>query len=338
MKTRSEIDALNGHRLEDYHRQDLLDEYYFVEFTRFPDETEMTSQEAADAGFFTETASAIIRVTTVDEAGQLKMQSAFVAGKSSPEAPRHDKTAITQVAAKFGVDIEDLNSAETLARPLLIRKDSLPNGVIDLVREYDEAVGGTFFGEQKPAQDYLAYRDVCRQREFELESVVEEITEKLIAESTTLNTPLDASNRLHQLSEKLMVDRTIEDDTINPRVFGQESANYINQARLSYAQGNWYELEAAREKAQSTARSYSCPSGAQRSAQAEHGLKGDNSNTNSGEKCPEIKNGQITRCPFCKNKVRAIVPNKETIYCSNPACPRAAPRMKGQEKPEKKFL
>jgi hypothetical protein len=53
-----------------------------------------------------------------------------------------------------------------------------------------------------------------------------------------------------------------------------------------------------------------------------------------GEKnCPEVKNGQITNCPHCGKRVRAIVEkekhtNSEIIYCSNDACEFAAPALR----------
>ncbi len=44
-----------------------------------------------------------------------------------------------------------------------------------------------------------------------------------------------------------------------------------------------------------------------------------------GKDCPEIKDGQRVRCPHCRKEVRAIVPDKESIYCSNKECKLAAP-------------
>jgi hypothetical protein len=45
-------------------------------------------------------------------------------------------------------------------------------------------------------------------------------------------------------------------------------------------------------------------------------------------KCPEIKDGQITNCPHCKKRVKAIVPDRETIFCSNDECKLAAPGLR----------
>ena len=47
------------------------------------------------------------------------------------------------------------------------------------------------------------------------------------------------------------------------------------------------------------------------------------------KKCKEVKDGQSVKCPGCKKQVHAIVPNRETIYCSNPKCNLAAPHLKG---------
>lgn len=44
-----------------------------------------------------------------------------------------------------------------------------------------------------------------------------------------------------------------------------------------------------------------------------------------GKTCKEVKNGEVTCCPGCKNKVKAIVPNRSTIYCPNDFCKLAAP-------------
>lgn len=66
------------------------------------------------------------------------------------------------------------------------------------------------------------------------------------------------------------------------------------------------------------------------------GLFGSSSNSTkpTGEtadkKCPEVKNGQSVKCPSCKETVKAIVPSKEKIYCSNIACKLAAPYLKSK--------
>jgi hypothetical protein len=67
------------------------------------------------------------------------------------------------------------------------------------------------------------------------------------------------------------------------------------------------------------------------------GLFGSSNNPSNGTeggadmKCPEVKNGQRVKCPGCKEMVKAIVPNKESIYCSNGACKLAAPHVKAHK-------
>lgn len=39
-----------------------------------------------------------------------------------------------------------------------------------------------------------------------------------------------------------------------------------------------------------------------------------------GKSCPEIKDGQLVKCPGCKKMVKAVVIDRKDIYCSNPNC------------------
>lgn len=44
-----------------------------------------------------------------------------------------------------------------------------------------------------------------------------------------------------------------------------------------------------------------------------------------GKDCVEVKDGQTVRCPHCRKMVKAIVPNRKEIFCSNIKCKLAAP-------------
>ena len=58
------------------------------------------------------------------------------------------------------------------------------------------------------------------------------------------------------------------------------------------------------------------------------GLEGGNSKQEAfGGSCPEVKDGQLTKCPHCKQMVKAIVPDRKTIYCSNEKCKLASPKL-----------
>ncbi len=296
MRGRAEAETLNGARIEVAQQQGLLKDYYFVVFSRYPDN--MTEAQAGKAGFFTETKSCAIQVTTFKD-GHLVTESAFVAGVKKHEAVAHDGQVINALAAQFGQDYYGKDTTEIIDRPLLIHKSLMQNGVIDLVRRYDELAGGTFFGEQKPRQAYDSYLRICRQREAELGTIVQKIADQLIADAKHMSHPLEAKRRLHMLSQQQMVDYAISNDYINPRVFGNTAATHIEDARFWLERGQYDRAIEARNKAQSTASSSSCPTSDQLGIEnPDGGENGDNraEAEQSGEK-------KMMKCPFCGAKV-----------------------------------
>jgi hypothetical protein len=180
----------------------------------------------------------------------------------------------------------------------------MPNGVIDLVRLADETMG-TFFGEDRPVEDYLAYLEKCRRREQELEPTVQKIVERLIAEAASFQTPLDATRRLHELSEAELVARALTDENIDTTVFGTESAYYIQAARHYLEQGDIEQVGRFMVKALATADSNSCPGGGVKSLE-NGGAAGKNTQSSTSEDgdCEFVSN----ECPLChKKKVRTVV-------------------------------
>ena len=262
MRRRSEAEVRNSFRIENLHRQGLLADYALVVFSRAADD--MTSKAMTDAGFFTDTMSCAIQLTTASATG-LTMESAFVAGVAAPGQKRHDQVAVAKVAERLGVELDSPSATEMLDTPLLIHKSLLPNGVVDLVRMYDDAAGGTWFGEAKPQQDYSTYGAVCRQREAAFAPKVSAIVAELIAEAPMIKTPVAAVQRLHKISEKHMVEQAIVDSSINPLVFGSSAATHIEQARVYQELGQTDQAQLATTKAQKTAKSSSCPTAATRS-------------------------------------------------------------------------
>jgi hypothetical protein len=145
-----------------------------------------------------------------------------------------------------------------LDTPLLIPKEMMPNGVIDVIERYDDAAGGTFFGQRKPRQNYKEYLKFCRQREAAMEPNVQKVVDELLQAKDLLE-PLDAVKKLHELSEKYMVEYAVEDESIDPRVFGAVSAEHIKQARAWLSQGDAERYRQSLLSAQATAVSSSCP-------------------------------------------------------------------------------
>lgn len=151
MQPRNQAEARNGMRIENLNRQGLLEDYNFVVFSMAADD--MSHQEMKQSGFFTETMSCSIQVTTANNEG-LTTQSAFVSGIDKHQSKRHDKSTVVSLADSLGVDYSQKSANEIIDTPILIHKSLMPNGVIDLVKHYDDFAGNTFFGEERPREDY----------------------------------------------------------------------------------------------------------------------------------------------------------------------------------------
>jgi hypothetical protein len=291
MQERTEAETTNSFRIKHLHEQGKLKDYYFVVFSRAADN--MTNKQMTDAGFFTDTMSCVIQATTEEGYG-LTTESAFVAGVTKPGGERHDAKTVVATAEKLEVDLSGKTAAEIINIPLLVHKSLMSNGVIDVVKLYDESAGGTFFGEERPNENYLEYLDKCKEREFLLQPKVEAIVEELIAEASKINSPLEAIRRLHKLSEKHMVEQAVFDKEINPQVFGPTAAVHIEEARTQFELGNYNSGFEAVAKATATAESNSCPSGLSKATES-----GSSSNSeNSKKECDFISK----ECPICHEK------------------------------------
>lgn len=294
MRKRTEAETINSFRIEEHNRQGILDDQCFVVFSRAADD--MSVEDMKEVGFFTQTMSCAIQVTT-NNGGRLTTESAFVAGVKKPGEERHDKETIEKVGKSLGVDIDDLNATELLATPILIPKSLMPNGVIDLVKMYDGAAGGTFFGEERPAEEYAQYRKDCESREEALQDTVSKVTNKLISEASRITSPIRATQRLHKLSEEHMVSRAMWDSKVDARVFGNDSQRYIEQARYILATGNYYEnqIESLTQLAVKSAKSSSCPSSM--SSGESRKVAGSDS-SEADEDCEFVSK----KCPMCGAK------------------------------------
>lgn len=255
IERRTHAENRNSFRVKKHFQEgDLEDNLVFVASLVADD---MSKSDLKQANFFLETMSASLQATTVKN-GTLNTETAFVAGAKHENAPRHDIKTIIAVYKKLGVDIEGKSVTEILDTPLLIPKSLAPNGVIDLVRLYDDCAGGTFFGQDKPRKDYVSFRQECREREKTFDSKIDTITDELVGEASTIKTEIQAVKRLNKISGKHMVDRAIEDHTIDPRVFGEAAPDIIH-ARHQAQIGNFDMVEHYRKQARRKETSGSCP-------------------------------------------------------------------------------
>lgn len=303
MLARTKAEALNAFRIQEKYDQGLLHDYSFVVVSRAPDD--MTKQEVADAGFFTDTMSFSIQATTLKD-GQLKTESAFVAGVATPGAPRHDAVAMAALGEYLGVDLSDMPATQLLDTPLLVSKKLMPEGVVELVAVCDDATGG-FFGVDKPRQDYLEYRAQCRERETLLQPKVDSIVTELIAEAPTIRDREHAAERLGRISGKHMVQQAMFDYEIDPRVFGEEAAGEVAWGRYCFEQGLIEEGLAATRSAERTETSSSCPSGSRhRSFEGQDSGSGERTTGQKEEAgdCEYVSK----KCPKCGSKnVKTVV-------------------------------
>lgn len=260
MRSRTEAEARNAFRIEQAYRQSQFEDYSFVVLSR--------AENLPEFGFFTETMSVSIQVTSQHGDG-LALESAFVSGIASDGEQPHDAATIARLGQLLGVDFANKTPAELIDTPLMVHNSLLPNGAIDLVQMYDQAAGGTFFGENRLVQDYQDYLAYCHQREQAFAPQVAQITDELIALTDQVDSRLTAVRLLHDISEKHMVRQAIADRSIDARVFGQVSSGFIEQARRALETGDFEAVRDYAASAEATAESSSCPSATGKEAAAD---------------------------------------------------------------------
>lgn len=287
MRARTEAETRNAFRIEELNRTGFFDDYCFVVLSR--------AENLPQAGFFRDTMSCCMQVTSKEGNG-LVTESAFVSGIASPGSFRHDEQTIINLGYCLQADFAGKTPAEIIDTPLLVHKSRIPNGVIDLVELYDDCAGGKFFGEDVPRQDYLRYLAICRQRQKTFDHTADIITDELLSSANSVNSPTEAIEKLHKLSEKHMVERAVIDKTIDPRVFGIVSAGYIIQARLAAEQSDWGGIDHYVQKAKDSAQSSSCP-GKLLAFDASAGEGGSDKNSTDKD-CDFVSN----ECPVCHKK------------------------------------
>ena len=291
MLRRAKLELKNALLFEELHAAGVLELYDAVVFS--PSPTAMSLQEKKDYHFFLDTETCSIQRLSAS-GNQVTMESAFVAGKRSPSSSRHDIAAINLLVRKLGVPINSEDGTDVLQYVLLVPKSQIPNGVVDVVMLYDEASGGTFYGESKPQQDYLTYAQECQNRAAQFEEMVQAITVQLIKEAHAFTSPLEAILRLDELSARFCVKYAVKDESINVAIFGAEAARHIEDARFFAERGETARAESSLIKAQNTDDSGSCPLFKGQS-------EADNAPDSTGSK--ESSHKKWMKCPHCSARV-----------------------------------
>lgn len=304
MSERVKAETRNAFRMEELHKEGWFETHSLVVLS--------LAEDLPEAGFFTETMSCSIQVTSMQGEG-LATESAFVSGIQEPGEPPTDLETAVALGDMLGVDLRDKSKSQILDTPLLVPNELLTNGAIDMVELWDAAAGGTFFGEKRPAEDYVAYRKKCHQRELSFQPKVQQIVEDIIHEAPLIQQPMQAVERLNKISGKHMVEHAIRNDkSIDPRVFGP-AAMHVESARIHMAMGNTEQAQVETKQAQLVERSNSCPSGSnlKNGANSENGADTDKygSRTFSCPHCGHknyrpVRNQLIPNCQSCTKSVR----------------------------------
>ena len=293
MMRRARYESGNVMLVTQLHSRGVLQEYDVAVMS--PSPTDMTIEEKKEYGLFVDTESCSIQYITAQE-DDLTLETAFVAGKVTPDSERHDLEAIQRLAANRGLEVDTSDGSDVLQYVLLIPKGEV-RGVEDIVRWYDDAAGGTFYGQNLPRQDYRRFAQMCLERGASFGNIVDSITEQLIAEAHTFRVPLDANMRLNELSGQYGVERAVHDRTIDAAIFGEEAARHIEDARFFADRGDFDRAQVSLTKAQETEDSNSCPLfKGEESSSGGNGPDKGSSGENQGEK-------KWGSCPYCKAKV-----------------------------------
>lgn len=285
MFNRTRAEAANTFRTYYALQQGLLEDHSIVVLSRAADD--MSDKDMAEAGFFVDTMSCSIQVTGYQD-GQLCVDSAMVAGVRQKGQARHDQETIVKLGQKLGVDLTGKTAAEIIDMPLLVPNSMLSDGVIDLVKLYDECAGGTFFGQDKPPENYDTFRQTCQDREAFLSGKVQAITDELIGAAATITDRVHATKLLNKIAGKHMIQQAVFDTQIDPAVFGHISAIHIEQARQQWESGNYDDALTSIKQAERHDKSSSCPSGPMSSGGESGGSKEESGDCSFVSKtCPE---------------------------------------------------
>ena len=256
IRARTIAEANNAARIRSAYDQGHLKDHVFLVFSMCPED--ISDKELDKLNFFSLTKSMSLQATTETEDG-LRVESAFVAGVKDEHSPRHDRDMVEKTGERLGVDYGDMAVADIINRPIMVPKYLIPDGIVDIVRLMDGLNGGTFFGQDKPPQDYFEFKKFCARREAGFEQGVDKISRELIAGAYDYADAAEASMRLGKLVEAYMVKRAVKDYSIDTRVFGSTSAEHITEARRLVERGQEEEAVAHTVMAVLTASSGSCP-------------------------------------------------------------------------------
>lgn len=268
LRTYTLAEALNGYREEDYRRSGELDDHMMLVVSLVPTNLEEKKLDHRGDGFFTRTMTFCLQGTTVED-NKVVTETVFRRGTAANEdapyeerqAKRYDLEAIGMVYRHLGHQAPK-TALEFLQNPILLRKRSFPNGVIDFLRLCDIA--------SDVLQDKLGKREIGEYHELVAESarkdaslknVCAAVKQDLLAKAGTFERPEDAIVLAWDLVRIHGASSAVDNHEIDPSVFGPHAKKRIEGARAADRTGDFVLREKLRAEAVEMATVTGCGGG-----------------------------------------------------------------------------
>jgi hypothetical protein len=266
-------EALNGHRDEDLYRDGIFEDYWKIVPSLVPTDLPEKDLGVEGEGYFLNGMTFALQGTTAEQ-GEVVVEAVFDDGVENGDelsyderqAQRFDIAALARVYERLGLEAHD-SPLGYLQNPVLVHKSLLKNGMVDFLRMVheaaDEILGRTI---ERTEADYLEFIRQSAAREASMEETKRNIKQELLGYAGTFSKPLDAIDRLWDVVRKHVVENSVDNHYIDPRVFGQEAGEAVHRARLYAAMGDTENTQLALREAQEKAEIVGCGGGSGGSA------------------------------------------------------------------------
>lgn len=254
-------------------------------------------KELFNYGFFLDHMTMVARLTSINDAGKVKIQTGLFGGVDEESLPeyrrdesfeeemaryevamreRFDDEAAGELLERLGAEgARFMTTTEKLGLVVLLPEEV---DILDIAQLLDEIISAkldkpVFFGlrslykqycaGRKPTrEDYEAQWRRCRKQQDNLKSIAKAVADETIQRRAEAHNELQAIRLLAEVAKKHTTRYVIEQPTVNARiVLGREAAIWAEEARLRREWGDLVGAELFTSKAEQKARPTSCPAG-----------------------------------------------------------------------------
>ena len=308
----TKAEALNGHRIEDSARSGQLKDYWLVVPSLVPDNVPEKDLGPEGDGYFLSSMTFALQATT-EQDGEIITESAFNAGVEPDEhmhfeerqAQRYDIAAFDALYKRLGLEPR-ASVTDYIREPILISKELMPNGVVDVLRWFDEEADRIRGNSVKRTEvQYQQLIQTSTERERSLQATKARVKQDLLARAGTFTDPMEAVQLLWDLAKQYTVEASLKNVHINPRVFGDAAAAPIIEARRLAQMGDMRQAQQLMQRAQKVAVVSGCGGG---SAAASD--KANTSNAQNPEEFGKEQGENKEAGGDCEYEI-------DSCYCSN---------------------